>query len=355
MGNNNLENILKDIIVNTLSHHITLVKRGNSTYSDSQEFLVWSWAGINQISVQQASEELCYCGYDVPSGDAVLDRLSKQPYKILENGFDAVFRDQVSQARKQRLFTHSVIIAIDFNDIEWYGEELPFIVKGKAKNGTDRFIRFATVGIVEDGKRFTLKVLPVTPLSCKEKVVKELICFVRKLVSIRVLLLDRGFYCNEVIQEIKNMKHCFVMPAKRYDKVKELMKTAYKDGPQQYEMSKGATYNLVVAEDEDTGKLLPYATNLDGIQSTVIHELYIHRFGIETQYRIKNQFLGRTCSKQYSVRYGFFILAVALYNLWVLLNILERGRKGLESGRIPIKVDQLKHIFRKIIYQQAPR
>lgn len=46
-----LENKLKDVIVKTLSHHITLVKRNNCTYADSQEFLVWSWAGVNQISV----------------------------------------------------------------------------------------------------------------------------------------------------------------------------------------------------------------------------------------------------------------------------------------------------------------
>jgi len=353
MGNT-LKNMLKDVIVKTLNKHITLVKGGNSTYSDSQEFLVWSWAGVNQISVQQASEELCDCGYAVPCGDAVLARLSNQPFKILEQGFHHVFKDHVSQARKQRLFTHSVIVAIDFTDLEWYGEELPFIVQGKAKKGTDRFIRFATVGIVEDGKRFTLKVLPVTPLSCKEKIVRELLVFAQKLVSIRVVLLDRGFYANEVIQEIKNSGIGFVMPVKKYDKVKQLMKTVYKDGPQRYEMSKGAAYTFVVVKDEDTGKLLPYATNLEGIQPGVIHELYMHRFGIETQYRLKNQFLGRTCSKQYSVRYAFFILAVALYNLWVILNILERGRQGLDPGKIPIKVDRLKHIFRKIVYRGAP-
>jgi len=349
-----LEDTLKEDIVKTLSKHINLVKGGNSTYSDSQEFLVWSWAGVNQVSLREATEELRDCGYNVPSGDAVLDRLSKQPYKILEHGFHQVFRDHIDQARKQRLFTYPVVVAIDFTDIEWYGEELPFIVRGRAKNGTDRFIRFATIGVVEDGKRFALKVLPVTPLSCMEKVVKELINFVQRFVSIRVILLDRGFYSNEVIKEIKESKHCFVMPVKKCDKVKQLMKTAYKDGSQEYEMSKGTTYTLVVVKDEDTKKLLPYATNLDGIQPVVIHELYTHRFGIETQYRLKNQFLGRTCSKQYSVRYAFFILAVALYNLWILLNILERGRQGLSPGKIPIKVDRLKHIFRKIIYREAP-
>lgn len=145
-----------------------------------------------------------------------------------------------------------------------------------------------------------------------------------------------------------------MIPVKKYDKVERSMKTVFKDGPQLYEMSKGVTFTLVVVNDVDTGKLLPYATNLDGIQPVVVHELYTHRFGIETQYRMKNQFLGRTCSKLYSVRYAFFILAVTLYNLWILLNILERGRQGLDHDIIPIKADRLKHIFRKCIYRSAP-
>lgn len=350
----NLEKMLKEEIIKTLDNHITLVKGNNCIYSDSSEFLVWSWAGINQISVQESSEELRDCGYDVPSGDAVLDRLSNQPYKVLENGFDLVFQDNISRARKQRLFTHSVIVAIDFNDIEWYGEELPFIVKSKAKNGTKRFIRFATIAVVEDGKRFTLKVLPVTPLSATENIVKELLSYVQHFVSIRVVLLDRGFYSNEVVEQIKKAEVKFVMPAKKTSKVKGNMQAAYKNGPMEYKMSKGVIYILMVVKDEDNDKLLPYATNMDNVESSVVHELYDSRFGIETQYRVKNKFFGKTCSKKYSVRYAFFILAVALYNLWVLLNIMERGRKGLEPGKIPIKVDRLKHIFRKIIYRNAP-
>lgn len=349
-----IEKTLKDDIVKALNRHITLIKGDNCTYSDSSEFLVWSWAGVNQISLQEASEELCDCGYNVPSGDAVLDRLSNQPYTVLENGFDHVFQDNISRARKQRLFTHPVIVAIDFNDIEWYGEELLFIVKSKAKNGTKRFIRFATIAVVENGKRFTLKVLPVTPLSITENIVKELMEYVQKFVSIRVVLLDRGFYSNEVVVEIKKTDVKFVMPAKKTSKVKKNMQTAYENGPMEYTMSKGATYTLMVVKDEDNDKLLPYATNMDNVESSVVHELYESRFGIETQYRVKNKFFGKTCSKKYSVRYAFFILAVALYNLWVLLNIMERGRRGLEPGKIPIKVDRLKHIFRKIIYRNAP-
>ena len=197
-----------------------------------------------------------------------------------------------------------------------------------------------------------MKVLPVTPLSATENIVKELITYVQHFVSIRVVLLDRGFYSNDVIKQIKEAKVKYVIPVKKSDKVTEKMQEAYENGPINYTMSKGETYTLTVIKEDD--KLLPYATNIEDVLPSVIHELYEHRFGIETQYRMKNLFLRKSCSKNYSVRYTFFILAVALYNLWVLLNILERGKEGLEPGNIPIKVDQLKHIFRKIIYQNAP-
>ncbi len=339
--------------MDVLEEHVELVKADNAVYSDSQAFLVLSWAGINQLSIREAAEQLQGCGYDVPSGDALLERLSRQPYEVLEDGFDAILEELLGRAREQQLFTHPVVVAIDFTDIEWYGEDLPFIVTSQSKNGTNRFIRFATIAVVEDGKRFTLKVLPVTPLSDTADVVEELIRYARQLVDIKVVLFDRGFYSNAVIETMKSLDERFVMPAVKNDKVKAMMEQAYKDGSLTYEMSDGATYTMLVARDDENEKLLPYATNMDSDAATV-HELYRHRFGIETQYRVKNRFLGRTCSKQYSVRYAFFTLAVTLYNIWVLLNIVERGKDGLNPGKIPIKVDRLKHIYRLVIYPRAP-
>ena len=103
------------------------------------------WAGINQLSIREAAEQLKECGYTVPSGDALLERLSKQPYEVLEDGFDDVIAELLGRARQQQLFMHPVIVAIDFTDIEYYGEEVPFIVTSQSKNGTNQFIRFATI------------------------------------------------------------------------------------------------------------------------------------------------------------------------------------------------------------------
>lgn len=348
-----LKNQIKNFIVETLEKNIELVKGSNAIYSDSEFFLVLSWAGINQISIQESAEQLKEMGYTVPSVDTILNRLSNQPYHILEKGFDKSFQSLLSKAAKRHLFNRPVVVAIDLTDIEWYGEDLPFIVISKTKNGTNRFIRFATIAIVEDGKRFTLKVLPITPFSNRAKIVKQLVEYARRFVDIRVILMDRGFYSNEVIKTIKAMEVSFLLPAVKNEKVKRKMEEAFQKGPMEYEMSDGVTYILSVIKDEEKDRLLPYATNMR-VDPQVLHELYTKRFGIETQYRVKNRFLGRTCSKQYSVRYCFFTLAVCLYNIWILLNIAERGRNGLEPGKIPIRVDRLKHIFRKIVYRMAP-
>ncbi len=89
MGNTT-QRSLAETIVKILVNHIALVKGENSQYSDSQDFLVWSWAAVNQISVQESSEQLQECGYDVPCGDTVLDRLTHQPLELLTEGFDTL-------------------------------------------------------------------------------------------------------------------------------------------------------------------------------------------------------------------------------------------------------------------------
>ena len=171
-----------------------------------------------------------------------------------------------------------------------------------------------------------------------------------KFIKVKVVLMDRAFYNGEIIGMLNSWVP-FIISAVNNDKVKEYKEIAKRKGEVEYEMSNRTKYRMVVYEKDD--KLHPFATNIYYTPET-IHELYRKRFGIETQYRIKNKFLGRTCSKEYSVRYFFFLLAICIYNLWVLLNIIERGKDGLDPGKIPIKVDRLVHLIRKIIFFNSP-
>ena len=69
--------------------------------------------------------------------------------------------------------------------------------------------------------------------------------------------------------------------------------------------------------------LYVFAANTDAAPKNIL-KMYRKRWGIETGYRIIRKFLARTTSKRYNVRLLYFYLAIVLYNIWVLVNILSR-------------------------------
>ncbi|RLI92701.1 MAG: hypothetical protein DRO89_01555, partial [Candidatus Altiarchaeales archaeon] len=54
-----------------------------------------------------------------------------------------------------------------------------------------------------------------------------------------------------------------------------------------------------------------------------IWKIYKKRWGIETGDRVKGDFQANTCSKSFTVRVMYSLLAICLYNLWVLINLLH--------------------------------
>jgi len=233
------------------SKNIAWLNRGKCKIDKRREYnIFWFtcmiWAGINRISIDEATEQLKELGYNTPSPDNVLYHISNQPYKLLEAGFQKVIESLLKKA--EFLFEEEAVIAIDYNLLEWYGEDLPFIIKSKPRKGTDKFIGFATVAIVEDGRRFTLRVIPVTPLSDKKDIVKELLDYAMKFVKVKVVLMDRAFYTGEIIDMLNNWVP-FIISAVNNEKVKEYKKIARENGGEtEYEMSNG--YRMVVYEED---------------------------------------------------------------------------------------------------------
>jgi hypothetical protein len=61
--------------------------------------------------------------------------------------------------------------------------------------------------------------------------------------------------------------------------------------------------------------------DLPGEMWRELSELYSRRWGIETGYRDKKAFRGRTCSLSYNVRLALFLISVLAAGVWTL----ERG------------------------------
>ena len=136
--------------------------------------------------------------------------------------------------------------------------------------------------------------------------------------------LDRGFFHTGVIGVLKRHKVKFLMVAKRYKNISQLIIENEHGAVIDYTMGESTTFKVVITEKD--GEKHAFATNLNiGIKRRLLslYDLYGKRWGIETAYRIKDHdFKARTTSKRYVVRLFYFLFCVLLYNLWVLANII---------------------------------
>lgn len=73
--------------------------------------------------------------------------------------------------------------------------------------------------------RFILLVIPIPKISNDtDYYVKELLIFVKSLIPIEIVLLDRGFYSWGVIKVLQKLKLGYIILVPKYDKFKEWLK-----------------------------------------------------------------------------------------------------------------------------------
>jgi hypothetical protein len=219
-------------------------------------------------------------------------------------------------------------VAIDYTEWYFYGDRsTPMVVGKKPERGTTKCYKFATINIVESGKRFTLLAIPVGPFDTKEKILKQLFTYALKRIKIKRVYVDRGFFDSTSINTIKQFRLKFLMPCTANSRIKKMLEilpapTVIND----YEME-SCTFNVVIVED-DEGNKRAFATNEqfnenDVDLTTRLFLLYGKRWGIETSYKVKkHSFLPKTTSKNYLIRIFYFLFSVLLYNLWLLADIL---------------------------------
>lgn len=219
-------------------------------------------------------------------------------------------------------------VAIDFTEWYFYGDRSsPMVMGKKPERGTTKCYKFATINIVETGKRFTLLALPVGPFDSKEQILKKLLSYTQQRIKIHRIYADRGFFDSNSINVFKNFKLKFLIPCSANSRIKKLFGIVRSPVViNDYEMG-NSVFNVVIVNDED-GNKRAFATNEIFDENDVnlaerLFLLYGKRWGIETSYRVKkHSFLPKTTSKNYQVRIFYFLFSVLLYNLWLLADIL---------------------------------
>lgn len=288
-------------------------------------------------------------GRRMPNADTLLYHIKKNDTASLEGFFlgfmETVFRD----ARQRGLISERPVdVAIDVTPAwRFYGKlygkdgrQAEGVAGYKPERGTSFAYQFITLDIVEHNERITLMALPVFHRGDQNKLVEQLLSYAKNKVRISRVLLDRGFFDAECINLINKMGLRYIMPAKINSK--DVRKVSRLTAPRIVPncAMNGCRFNLVVTEAQ--GEKYYFATNIptrsdDLIFAFRIKDMYRRRWQIESGYRTKKYaFLPKTTSKNYAVRYFYFMMSVILYNYWVISEIAVLLYLGLSTKNTQI-------------------
>jgi hypothetical protein len=289
-------------------------------------------------SVEQDSLENFTDDVKCPNADTIFHHLEKMQIKVIEDMFSDCLASVFKLAKNKMLF-RDVYVAIDTNKIPYYGNPngLPekfrkYIRAEHDLPGTKWAFVYATMSIVENGKRFVIAVLPMIMHMTKEEVVRKVMEKVPKFVKIKLVLMDRWFFADNVFTYLESIGNYFLTPATEYPSIKDLIRDNPKRPCVIEEHSMGecnAKFKIILIEEfnekEKKYEVQGFATNLELPDEKDYFELpktYSKRWGIETSYRVVKNFRIETCTTKYQARLFFVLLSYCLYNIWVIMNLI---------------------------------
>jgi len=287
-----------------------------------------------------------------PSGDTLRDYI-RMFDELEEQEVSRMFR-KVSELLWQLADRHGYLdsfvdAAIDGHAWLYYGDDdTPRISEVDPDRGTDKAYKFLTLSVVgDDGEKFTLAVRQVASKQEELEAVKDLAEEAGERLFLRDVFLDRGFYGTLYAQALKETGVNFVIRAQKGSRSKKLWEQAENgvNVEQDVEMSRSyAPYESVVitrfvvpADDDVDDEFVAFITNreLTRWQARRVGATYKRRWGIETSYRVTDDFLPKTASTDFALRQYYYQMAVLLYNVWVLVNAVVAESLGLEVDASP--------------------
>lgn len=294
--------------------------------------------------------------------------------------FHHVFEMQVQAAKNAGMLQRKVPIHIDATIIPYYKrgptDELPEGVTGNVKaRGTHYGYKHVTVSAQDKGRSICLATFDVSDRGQMEDAVKDIVEKADEMIHIESLSMDSEFGKAELIRWLEERDiPLYVHLPRRGNRLKRmLVQMSGKFDQGAYSFGEGAYYEptiegtVIVERDYDenepdgpepgggheAGSLSmfgagvdhsdidlddiddqwwrrwrPYFTTADVSEGEVETHIrqYKRRWSIETKYRvIKDEFLGRTTTRDYTSRTFFWLFAVMMYNAWVLLDIFMRA------------------------------
>lgn len=300
---------------------------------------------LSQMSIQNTFAEGT-CNYrkntDITlSADTLLRTIKNSDINDIEDGLNLFNKKAIKIAKRQGLFLTPVSIAIDWIDIMFYGDKnTPMVVGTQHKYGSNYAYRYITASILSDQGRLVIAAQPFMEAN-KENMLKAIAIILNEIkhrVKISYILFDRAFYLIGLISFLENegIKFMIHAPAHNLPKsaTQEKMPFVIEYKSKAHRKYSEHQYNLLGFEWADEKWFFATDMRFEKTNLSDVIEIFRRRWGIETSYRMINQFLPKTTSKHYHIRIFYFYFACMMYNAWVLFNLIKNNLKN--SSNMPV-------------------
>ena len=279
-----------------------------------------------------------------PLAKSLLYNLGGLDADAIGTQFDGVRDRFIAQTRTARRFPTTAEVALDLHEWLYYGsKQTPMVAQINPDRGTNLAYVFVTLCIVSPAARFTLASEHVarTDTASLIEAIRAVIETARQAVSITRIYCDRGLYRVELVNALVDLDVEFVMRAPKTPGIKRTL--AEHDAERfvtDYELvrktspTRRVPVTLVVVphhsrEDDSLCLITNRARTTD--EAVALARAYRRRWGIETSYRKIGEFLPRTTSPVFAVRLFYFLFAVALYNLWIVVCLLLSEQRRVKT------------------------
>ncbi|MEW5760159.1 MAG: transposase [Candidatus Thermoplasmatota archaeon] len=335
---------------------ISLKIGDNSIYKKEDILFPIISSALYHYTIEAVSKIGLLQGKRLPSPDVALRRLKQKDWKETVNEFNQISKHQFFSARGYLGGRKNFDASIDENRIMRYCKKTKGkrrqidrkkLIKGKAKNGTHHAhvtISLSIIG-VKNGK-FMLITLPMTNKKKRVNIVNELIDNAKEIIKMRIVYLDTGFFIGQIIVSFEDRGIKYIIHAPMNKKIKRLLKEfkktdkSYDVLPIQVGKIRANTKLVIIDKKKIEGKLkkkekryFAYITNRIIPNEKIAYyysEKFRKRWGQETGFRVKDDFLGKTTSLSYNVRIFIIFLAYLLFNIWQSINLKFEKNKYIK-------------------------
>lgn len=270
---------------------------------------------------------------------ASFDRILQEYKKVVKRNIEAV----KGQIRRRRF-----IIAIDETHEPFYGKIKNLWIHDYTNGvkGATGSYKYIVVSIVSGDLRFILLAIPIPKISMEnDYYVKELLVFVKSLIPIEIVLLDRGFYAWGVIKVLQELKLGYIILVPKYAKFKKWLKKGARLHEHQGKLNRDrTTYKIstyIAVLPDYKGFDWVFATNIKYDKIFRYVRYYKKRWGIETTFRVHDEVKIKTKSSKPMIRFALFVFECMLYNVWQFF-----------KGRVPFR-RFVNILFRRSIIKAA--